>query len=129
VLHVALDHRPGRAEDVVELVGLALQVGLRVRRDPPLLGVHAGVGAAGEARQLAAPGVAQHVHEEEPVLRAHVAEPEHRAVARRAEDVRHAEALVAHDRDVLARRVAALGVAVAHAEGRVLEEAPDLVGL
>ena len=41
----------------------------------------AALGAAGEARQLRAPGVAQHVHEEQPVLGARVAEAEHRAVA------------------------------------------------
>jgi hypothetical protein len=129
VLDVALHRRPGRAEHVVEPVRLALQVGLGVRSDRPLLGVLRRVRAAREPRQLAAPGVAQHVHEEQPILGARVAEAEHRPVARRAVDVRHAEALVAHDRDVRARRVAALYVALADPERRVLEEAADLPGL
>ena len=85
--------------------------------------------AAREARQLAAAGVAQDVHEEQPVLRARVAEPEHRARARRAVDVRHAEGLVAHDRDVRARRVGALDVARRHAERAVLEVLGDVGGL
>ena len=75
------------------------------------VGVLGGVGAAGEARELSAAGVAQRVHEEQAVLGGGVAEPEHRAVAVAAVDVRDAEALVAHDRDVAARGVAALDVA------------------
>jgi hypothetical protein len=128
VLDVALDQRAGRPEDVVELVGLALEVGVGVRRHLPLLAVHRGVRAAREARQLAAAGVAQHVHEEQAVLGPGVAEPEHRAVARAPVDVGDAEALVAHDHHVVARHVAALDVRGAHAERRVLVEARDVGG-
>ncbi len=112
-----------------QLVGLAREVGLRVGGDLPLLLVHRLVGAAGEARQLAAAGVAQHVHEEEAVLGGRVAEPEHRAVAGLAVDVGDAEALVAHDRHVGARRVDALGVVRLDAERRVLEVVRDLARL
>ena len=57
--------------------------------------------------------VAQHVHQEEAVLGGRVALREHRRVARRAEDVRHAEARVADDGDAGGRRVDALDVVVA----------------
>ena len=68
----------------------------------------------------------QHVHQEETILSAGVTLREHRRVARRTEDVRHAEAEVAHDRDAGGRRVHAIDVVLAHAEGRVLVEVEEL---
>ena len=84
-------------------------------------------GAADEARQLGAAGVAQHVDEEQAVLGGDVAGAEHRAAAGGAIDVRHAEALVADDRDVAARasmvRSTSLGL---DAERGVLEVLADV---
>ena len=128
VADVALDLLAVGAEEVRQLGRLALEVGLRVGRDLPLLGVHRRVGAAREVGQLGPARVAQDVHEEQPVLRGRVARPEHGAVARGAVDVRHAEAAVAHDRDVPARGVGPLGLAVGHAEARVLEVVRQLLG-
>ena len=73
-------------------------------------------GAAGEARQLRAPGVAQHVHEEQPVLGADVARAEQRVRARGAVDVRNAEARVADHDHAGARAVGALLLADRDAE-------------
>jgi hypothetical protein len=126
VVDVAADELALGAQQLRELVALVGEVGLGIWRDPPLLGVHRGVRAAGEARQLAAAGMAQHVHEEQAVLGAGVAEPEHRAVARPAVDVRDAEGLVAHDRHVRARGGRPLRLPGPHAEARVLEVAGDL---
>ena len=128
VVDVATEDLALRPEQARILRRLALEVLLGVRGDLPLLGVHRGVRAAREARQLAAAGVPQRVHEEQAVLRARVAEAEHRPVARGAVDVRDAEAAVAHDRDVRARGVRALDVVGPHAEARVLEVARDLLG-
>ena len=84
---------------------------------------------ADEGGQLRAADVAQDVHREQPVLRAHVAGAEHRAVARGAVDARDAEPLVAQDRDVVARAVALLDVALAHTEARILEVRAQVAGL
>ena len=126
VLGVADDLRPLRPEVLRQVGDLALEVGFGVGRDGPLLRVLALVGAAGEARELAAPRVAQHVHEEQPVLGADVAEAEHRRRARRAVDVRDAEAAVAHDGDVGARVIGPLDRVGRHAERAVLEVLRDL---
>ena len=57
------------------------------------------VGAAGERREVALAGVAQHVDKEQAVLGGRVTDPEHQLGARVAVDVGHAELLVADDRD------------------------------
>ena len=130
--HVLLEPGAGGAVDVVAQVELALEVGLGVRRDLPLRVVLRPVAgrAARERGQLRPPGVAQGVHHEQPVLGAHVAEPEHRARARGAVDVRHAEVAVAHDRHVVTagRRVDPLRLVLLHAEGGVLEVLGDVGG-
>ena len=79
------------------------------------------------ALSLAAAGVAQRVHHEEPVLGGDVAEPEHRGAARRRIDVRDAEGRVARDRQPLAvaGAVDARLVAGRNPEARVLEERAD----
>ena len=119
------------AVEVVAEVELALVVGLRVGRERPLLGVHGAVGrrAADEGGQLRAAQVAQHVDEEQAVLRGRVAGAEHRPGARGPVDVGDPEALVAHDGDVGARRDGGLDVLGLHAEGRVLVVAPEVLGL
>ena len=132
VRDVLLETRAGGAVDLVRQVVLALEVLLAVGRELPLgvvLGTVAGA-AAGERGQLRAARVPQRVHGEQPVLGAHVAEPEHRGRARLPVDVRHAEAAVADDRHlvVAGRRVDPLGAVLLHTEGRVLEVLGD-VGL
>jgi hypothetical protein len=131
VERVVLEPAPALAVEVVAEVELALEVGLRVRGQRPLLGIHRAVGggAADERRQLGAAQVAEHVDEEEAVLRGGVACAEHRAGARRAVDVGDAEGLVAHDGDVAARADARRHVRGLHPEGRVLVEAPEVLGL
>ena len=129
VADVALDLPAGLAVEVVEQVDLALEVGLGVGRDRPLLLVEVAVAlrAAGEARELRPPDVAEGVHEEEAVLGGGVADAEHRPVAGGAVDVRDAEG-VADDRHVRARAVAALLPAL-DAEAGVLEEALEVRAL
>jgi hypothetical protein len=131
VAHVLLQLRPGRAVHVVAEVVLALEVGLGVGRQPPLVVVHGAVAgrAAREGGEPGAPGVAQHVHDEEAVLGAHVAQPEHRPGARLAVHVRDAEAGVAHDGHVVAWRVGALGLPRLDAEARVLEVLREVLAL
>jgi hypothetical protein len=131
VLDVLLDELAVVAVEVVELVDLALQVGLGVRRERPLLLVERAVagGAARERRQLRPAQVAQDVDEEQAVLGGDVARAEHRAAARLAVDVGDAEALVAHDRHVLSWRVGAVDVVGLHPERRVLEVLGDVLGL
>ncbi len=118
------------AVELVELVGLAIEVVFRVGGDPPLLGIHGAVarGPAGEGGELSAARVAQHVHEEEPVLRGRVAQAEHRRRARGAGDVGHPEVRVAHDLQTFARAVAPLHPAGGNAQGGVLEQAAELIG-
>jgi hypothetical protein len=122
-LHAAL------AVDLVRQVDLKLEVGLVVGRQLPLRAVHLAVGggAADERRQLRAAGVAQHVHQEQAVLRRGVARAEQHVAARLAVDVRHAVALVAHDRHAGARVDDRLDVLRLHPEGRVLEVVGDLI--
>ena len=103
VLGIRLDLLALLAEVLGQVVDLSLEVLLVVRRDRPRVGVHRRVRSAREARQLGPAGVTQDVHEEQPVLGADVPEPEHRARAGLAVDVRDAEALVAHHGDVLPR--------------------------
>ena len=102
------------------IVELLLEVGLLVRAALPDVDVHAEIGAAGEARELAAAGVAQGVHEEEAVLGSGIAGAEHGARAGRAVDVGGAE-LVADDRDVVARAVGPVDVGGLDAEAAVVE--------
>ena len=115
VVQVLLELDALGAVDVVGEVDLLLQVGLGVGRDRPLLGVHRLVRAAGEARELGAAGVAQHVHEEEAVLGADVAGAEHQVGAVVGVDVGDVE-LVAGHRDPGARAVGALDVVGLDAE-------------
>ena len=129
VVGVGGDRGGERGREARRRLRLLLEVGLGVGRDLPLLLVLGDVGAAGEAREAPAAGVAQRVHEEQAILGGDVAEAEHRAVARLAVHVRDAEALVAQDRDVRARGVAALDLAGGHAEARVLEVLRDARGL
>ncbi len=69
-----------RFKSLWAIVALALQVLLRVGGVRPHLLVHLAVGrrSSRERGQLAPPGVAQHIHEEEPILGARVTEAEHR---------------------------------------------------
>ena len=105
------------------VLDLRFQVGFGVGRDQPLRAVHRAVafGAARERGQFGAPGVAQQVHQEQPVLRARVARAEHHARARAAVDVGHAEGPVALDRNVRARAFNGCGFAFLDPECGVLE--------
>ncbi len=95
VLGVWIDLRAGGAVQLRREVDLGLEVLLGVRRDRPLRLVHLAVGrrAAGERRELAAGGVAQHVDQEQPVLGGRIAGAEHHLGARVAVDVRDVVAL------------------------------------
>ncbi len=80
-LHVFDRLLPGLAVEPRRFVELSLQVGFGVGGEAPLAGVGAGVGAAEEGGEFGAAGVAQHVHQEEPVGGAGVAGAEHRVGA------------------------------------------------
>ncbi len=101
-LHVGDEVDAVGAIELGHLVELVLQVGRRVRRGVPLPVVGLDVGAAGERGEIGVAVVAQHVHEEQPVLGLGVADPEGGRRTRVAVDVGDAEALVADDRDVRA---------------------------
>jgi hypothetical protein len=107
----------------VDLVGEVLRrVGLVL---PDAL-VHAGVGSAGELREVALARVTQHVDEEQAVLGRRVADPEHQLRAGVAVDVRHAELRIVLDGHPRLGAFRAGYVARRHAEGRVLEELGNL---
>jgi hypothetical protein len=108
---------------------LLREVRFLVRSDRERVAVHVLVRRrrAEELRQARAADVPQRIHQEQPVLGGGVALREHRRVARRAEDVGRAEALVADDGDVGGRRVDAVDVVFAHAERRVFEVVEDLL--
>ena len=103
---------------------LAVLRGVRRGEEGPL--VHAGVRAAGEARERRAARVAQHVHHEEVVLRGGVARAEHHPGARAPVDVRAPEG-VAHDGHIRARADRRLGLPVRHAEPRFREVLADVL--
>jgi len=110
------------------VVQLRLQVGFGVGRDRPLHLIHRAIArrAADERGQFGFGGVAQHVHQEQPVLGARIARAEHNAGARAAVDVRDAEAAVALDRHVRPGARRRGDIAFFDAERRVLEVAGDL---
>ncbi len=112
-----------------EPVDLRLQIRLRVRAvQVELLLEHAvRLGAAGEARQLAAPDVAEHVHQPKAILPGRVARAVLGADAGRAGDVRNSGRLVAHDGDVAASTGAdrARHLSRRDAERRVIEVAAE----
>ena len=87
-----------------EPVDLRLQISLGVRavQVELLLENAVRLGATGETRQLAAPDMAEHVHQPKAILPGGVARAVLGADAGRAGDVRHAGRLVAHDGDVVA---------------------------
>ena len=118
------------AEGAVELGRLRqlpFEVGLGVGRELPLAGVGLRVGAAEEGGEFGAAGVAQDVHQEEPVGGTGEAGTEHRVGPGVAVDVRDAERFVAEDRHPGARFESRGDFAGGHAEGRILEVVRDLV--
>lgn len=88
-----------------DAVDLALQIGLGIGRLRPLTLLHAAVACrpAGEAAELAATGVAQYVHQPQPVTACGEARAELGARAGGAGDVWDAGCLVADDRHVASR--------------------------